>query len=126
MEEITAEWLRKAIADLRSAKIEFANPPPNHDLICFLSHQCIEKSFKAFLQDNRVRFSKTHDLILLFEQVIKFVPEWEYLNVELLGIRSFHVEFRYPGESATHEEAHISMTLASSVLELITSRLEKK
>ena len=55
---------------------------------------------------NKIRFEKVHDLLALMKLCLPLAPELE-LQKELLSyLNPFAVLFRYPGESATREEAH--------------------
>ena len=57
------------------------------------------------MQLKSIRFEKVHDLLALMKLCLPFVPELE-MHKELLSyLNPFAVAFRYPGESATREEA---------------------
>ncbi len=106
MNEILKEWIDKAEGDYHSALREFrARNFPNYDSAGFHAQQCIEKYLKAFLQIHNVRFQKTHDLLALMELCIPIYPEIG-MNTELLAyLNQFAINYRYPGEMATKEQA---------------------
>ena len=51
MMPMTREWLRKAEADLRSARRLFALKPTDHDVVCFHCQQAAEKFLKGLLHE---------------------------------------------------------------------------
>jgi len=106
MNELIKEWADKAEGDYHSALRECrARKHPNYDAAGFHAQQSIEKYLKAILQLKSIRFEKVHDLLALMKLCLPFVPELE-MHKELLSyLNPFAVAFRYPGESATREEA---------------------
>lgn len=99
-------WIAKAEGDyhdvLRGLR---ARRHPNYDGVCFHAQQCIEKYFKARLVEAGVPLPKTHDLARLLDLILPVEPLWETWRGDLNLLSSFAVEFRYPGESATKEDA---------------------
>jgi len=73
--------------------------------VCFHTQQCIEKYLKAFLQKHQIPFSKTHDLVILVKASLPKQPLWEAWIEEMDVLTRYAVLFRYPGESATREDA---------------------
>lgn len=110
MNEILKEWIDKAEGDFITAKREYrARKFPNYDAAGFHAQQCIEKYMKAFLQMHEIPFRKIHDLLALMELCIPVFPELE-LEKELLAYLSqFAVNYRYPGEFATKEQAKLAI-----------------
>ena len=124
MKPITPEWVVKAEADLVSAEREYrARKAPNYDAACFLAQQCIEKYLKARLQEASVPFGKTHDLVALLDQLQPVEPLWIPLKALLAPISAYAVMFRYPGQSATREEAKVAIERARRVRELARTSL---
>ena len=78
---------------------------PNYDSACFHAQQCIEKYFKGTLQKERVYFPKTHDLNVLLDMVLPSQPFWEVFRNDLKMLSVSALEVRYPGETATREQA---------------------
>lgn len=106
MKPLTSEWVEKAEADFISAQREFrARKQPNYDATCFFSQQCIEKYIKARLQEAEIEFGKVHDLVKLLELVSVVEKLWELYRPTFRPISAYAVNFRYPGESASKEEA---------------------
>lgn len=124
MNELTKEWVGKAEGDYNTAMREYrARKTPNYDAACFHAQQCIEKYMKARLQDARIPFGKTHDLIALLEICISVEPLWETFRTPLIILNRYAVEFRYPGESATREEAKEAVSIMQSLREAMRKAL---
>jgi HEPN domain-containing protein len=124
MKPLTGEWVAKAEADLGSAQREFrARSKPNYDLACFLAQQCIEKYLKARLQEASTPFGKTHDLEALLIQLKRIEPFWLALAPVLKKMSGYAVEFRYPGKSASKNEARDAIEWALHVRELARASL---
>ena len=64
MTPLAHEWVDKAEGDLATATRELgATDRPNYDAVCVHAQQCAEKYLKAILQEKRIRFPRTHDLV---------------------------------------------------------------
>ena len=100
MRPITREWVDKAEADFATARRELrVRKQPNYDAVGFHCQQCIEKYLKARLQQDRIVFTKTHNLRTLLELLLPSYQTWNVLSPDLLILNSFAVVYRYPGES---------------------------
>jgi HEPN domain-containing protein len=106
MKAETKEWVSKAEGDfsdvLRGIR---ARKNPNFDSVCFHAEQCIEKYLKARLVEAAQSFPKTHDLSKILDIATPLEPLWETWRADLNLLTSFAIEYRYPGESATREDA---------------------
>src|ERR1035441_6967469 len=95
MKTITQQWLDKAKLDL--LVIERLIDTENlGDMIAFHSQQCIEKCFKAVIEEFNIDFLKIHNLERLFAMIkphISFKIDLKTL-IMLDGIYS---DSRYPG-----------------------------
>ncbi len=124
MNELTKEWIGKAEGDYNTALREYrARKTPNYDAACFHAQQCIEKYMKARLQKAGIPFGKTHDLIALLELCIPVEPLWEAFRTPLIILNRYAVDFRYPGESATREEAREGVYIMQSLREAMRKAL---
>jgi HEPN domain-containing protein len=104
------EWVSKAEGDFVSAQREYrARKLPNYDSACFHAQPCIEKYMKARLVQARIHFPKTHDLGRLLDLVSPVEPMWEPYRLALNRVSYFAVDFRYPGDTATREDAKEAM-----------------
>jgi HEPN domain-containing protein len=106
MKPITAEWVGKAEGDFATVEREArARKNPNYDGVCFHAQQCAEKYLKALAVELDLPFLRTHDLVILLEQLLPVYPLWEVYRGDLAYLSEFAVSFRYPGESAERESA---------------------
>ncbi len=112
MNEELSEWIKKAENDYFSAMREYrARKHINNDSACFHAQQCIEKYLKAILVRNNIPFRKTHDLLLLLLKCTDRYPIWICWRDNVEWLTQYSVLFRYPGESATREDAKISIRI---------------
>ncbi|MEK7850923.1 MAG: HEPN domain-containing protein [Deltaproteobacteria bacterium] len=126
MNELTKEWVEKAEGDFNTALREYrARKAPNYDAACFHAQQCIEKHMKARLQNAGIPFGKTHDLIPLLELCIPIEPLWEAFRTSLIILNRYAVDFRYPGESATREEAKEAVSLMQLLRDAMLKHLSR-
>jgi len=106
MKRTTAEWVAKAEGDFATVERECrARKRPNYDGACFHAQQCAEKYLKARLCEADIRFAKIHDLVSLLESVLPLEPLWDAYRQDLAYLSDFAVAYRYPGESATRDDA---------------------
>ena len=106
MKPIAAEWVGKAEGDFATVERETrARKAPNYDGVCFHAQQCAEKYLKALLVEADLPFLRTHDLVVLLDQLLPLYPLWEVYRSDLAYLSEFAVSFRYPGESADRESA---------------------
>lgn len=113
MNGVLKEWIDKAEGDFVVALREYrARKLPNHDAVCFHAQQCIEKYLKAVLVKERIPVRKTHDLANLLQECLLNHPLWEAMRPDLERLSQNAAKVRYPGESATKEQARkaIEMT----------------
>lgn len=106
MKPVTAEWVDKAEGDWNAARqLNRVRKDPNYDGVCFHCQQCIEKYLKGRLVEAGVKFTKTHDLLMLLNLVLPIEPTWLVLSPRLNALNHFSVLYRYPGYDATKTDA---------------------
>jgi HEPN domain-containing protein len=116
MKAETAEWVAKAEGDFADAQRGYrARTHPNPDGVCFHVQQCLEKYLKARLVEAGVSFPKSHDLGRILDLIVPLEPLWEAWRRDFNLIASFAVEYRYPGESATKEDARRTFRLCRTL-----------
>jgi HEPN domain-containing protein len=93
------------------------------DEICFHCQQSIEKYFKSLLADRSLPIQKTHDLIILLDQLIPADSSLRSLRRGLKGITRYAVEYRYPGLNATARQARAAFEKTLLVRQEIRKRL---
>ena len=106
MDKLFAEWIEKAEEDFRAAtSLRRLRKDPVHNAVCFHAQQCVEKYLKAILDKNGIIVRKIHALTILLDQCTEVHPQLSTMREDMIRLSSYAVEFRYPGESATVEEA---------------------
>jgi len=124
MNEIVAEWAEKAESDYRVAERESrVRKTPSYDMVCFHTQQCAEKYLKALLTHRQIPFRPIHDLEVLLGLAIPASPDLEVIRARLLLLNDYAVDVRYPGESATKEEARAAVQAVRAVRALIRPKL---
>ncbi len=118
------DWVVKAEEDYEVVRALIRKRKPNvNNAVCFHAQQCAEKYLKAFLIRHRIAFPKTHDLLDLLELAKQADSTLELLRPDLAHLEPYAVEFRYPGEFATRQEAKRSVRVAARVREAFRNRL---
>jgi len=116
MNEELNEWVGKAEGDYFSALREYrARKHVNNDSACFHAQQCLEKYLKAVLVRHEIVFGKTHDLLPLLCKCLPAHPLWESWGDDVEWLTQYSVLFRYPGESATREDARKAVGIAKAM-----------
>jgi len=124
MNETVKEWIVKAQGDYATAGRELrATENPNPDAVCFHAQQSVEKLMKGLLIRLGVVPPKTHDLVQLARLLVGARPEWSWPAEELRFPTRASLDFRYPGESADHEEAARAFDIATRVRERLLAFL---
>jgi HEPN domain-containing protein len=123
MNEVVAEWVKKAEAGARTAEREAqATDGPNWDAVCFHAQQAVEKYLKAILQQRGISFPRTHDLVILLQLLEGRQRESPFRDdAELLT--TYAVEFRYPGESASADAANRAITAMRALRQHLRQQL---
>ncbi|MBM3130542.1 MAG: HEPN domain-containing protein [Chloroflexi bacterium] len=116
MNALAEEWIAKAEGDWRTANREMrVRRAPNYDAVCFHCQQCAEKYLKALLQKHGHHIPKIHDLNQLLEYCLPYDGTLELHRDLLKDLTRYAVEFRYPGESATKEDARTALHHAKTL-----------
>jgi HEPN domain-containing protein len=122
---LAAEWIEKAEGDFHIAERELrVRQSPNYDGVCFHSQQCAEKYLKAFLTQRQILFRPIHDLESLVNLVSPVSPDFELIRDLLLLLNDYAVNIRYPGESATKEEARTAVKAMRQVRAFVRAKLK--
>ena len=104
MNLLTEEWVQNAEEDYTMAR-RAQTPTPYPNSICFHAQQCIEKYLKAWLQEANIPIPRTHDLAELLRLSLPTHPMWHTWQTAFSEFRTFAVDARYPGYTATAEDA---------------------
>ena len=95
MSDMTKEWLGVAYDDLLTIEEIKDNAHLTH-IVAFHAQQCVEKSFKAILENKNIEFPNIHKLIRLH----KLIPiPIEISNFDFLTtLDKLYIDSRYPGD----------------------------
>ncbi len=120
-------WISKADKDLDEAEFLFKNERPLEDAAYFIQ-QAIEKYLKAFLISNGWEFEKTHDLVKLIKEAVKFDKSFEKFISAAEEITDFYIESRYPVSydvEYTTEEIMVYLGIAKEIGEAAKEKMGK-
>ncbi len=124
MKPLTSEWVAKAEGDFHSAVRELrARKDPNYDSSCFHAQQCVEKYLKAFLQEEAIKFSKTHNLTNLLTLAHPARPSLSLLQPQMTALNIYSVDIRYPGETADKAAAKSAVASCREARRVIRTAL---
>jgi HEPN domain-containing protein len=121
---LTLEWAQKAERDYAAITLHQQTEDLDFDIICFHAQQCIEKYLKAWLQEANTSHPRSHDLLVLLGLIVPTIPNWQAWKSDFLVIAPYAVEFRYPGKSATTENAKHVVQVCTEVRQAIRSELK--
>lgn len=96
MRKATVEWLRSAEMDLESVAqikhLEHLTP-----VAAFHAQQCVEKCFKAVLEEHSKKVPKDHSTLRLYGLIKDLISLDVDLGI-LTDLDDLYIEARYPGE----------------------------
>jgi HEPN domain-containing protein len=123
-QEEVQEWVAKAETDYKAA-IDLARrrKDPLPGAVCFHCQQCAEKYLKAFLISRKVPFPKVHDLIALKTLCVEEEGVFELIHDLLESLEGYDVAIRYPGETATVEDAREAVAAMKEVRWFVQAKL---
>jgi len=124
---LIAEWLDKAIRDLKSAKILLEHDCGN-DYVAFHCQQTIEKALKAMIIYLYATLESGHSLLYLCKKVIEKNNEYSKYIDSCMFVSQYYIETRYPNENAitvTNEEAKKCIDIAEEVLNAVLRDVKK-
>jgi HEPN domain-containing protein len=124
MKPLTHEWVEKAGGDFQvAAQIMRRRKQRIYDAACFHAQQTVEKYFKARLCEAGVVFPKTHDLAALLKLLLPLEPMWSAFLPQAHLLEDYAVDFRYPGDTATLEEARQALRNCKAIRREVRSSL---
>lgn len=123
MHALVAEWLAKAQADLHTATRELrVRRAPNYDAVCYHSQQCAEKLLKAFLVLNNVEPPYAHNLVEPLRLCHVRDASFEMIRLDLEAPNGYGVVIRYPGTTATKQDAADAVKCAQNVRNFVAAK----
>ena len=129
MKRASDQWLESAELDLGS----IGQIIPREDLTpiaAFHSQQCVEKCFKAVLEEYSEKVPKEHSTLKLYGLVRELIPIKADMEI-LTDLDGLYIESRYPGElgllpngKPTLADAQEFYNFAQNVYEQVKRMLE--
>ncbi|GBD88737.1 HEPN domain protein [bacterium BMS3Abin03] len=116
MKKQVKQWLKYAEVDLLSAE-KLLYDENLIQSVTFHSHQTVEKSFKALLENKNIRIPKTHDLERLYGLILKERIKLKLDEDILAQINDVYVDSRYPGDAGLIPQGIPSMEKAKEFFE---------
>lgn len=118
------EWVAKAEMDYESAlDLARRRAQPLPDKVAYDCAQCAEKYLKAFLIRHKHIFRRRHDLIELKNLCLDLDPDFRLIHESLATLNLWSSEIRYPGVSATVEEARDALNAIKQVRKFVRAKL---
>ncbi len=116
MRPSSCEWVRCAEEDfdVATALMRRRNRTAANS-IGFHAQQCVEKYFKARLDETGLNVPRTHDLMALLQLLLGVEPLWVSFAPSLRRLNDYAVKFRYPGQLATRVEAREALRACRAV-----------
>ena len=115
MKPTTKEWLKAAKDDLDAAQTLVLKPNLT-SLAAFHCQQCIEKCFKAVIEEKNIQFKKSHDLLRLQSLINLNLNDSE--NYLLAIINEVYIDSRYPGDQGLLPHGKPTQAEANSFISL--------
>jgi HEPN domain-containing protein len=103
---VVDEWIAKAKADYQGAvTLNRRRSEPLPDLVCYHCQQSAEKYLKAYLIKNGIIPPTIHDLSGMLRLCQRYDPTLAPLDADAGILNPYGVLIRYPGLSATADDA---------------------
>ena len=124
MNPLTLEWVESAEEDYIGMQQLQQAQHPLYNIVCFDAQQCVEKYLKAWLQEQNIPFPRTHDLQELLELVVPTMPMWRFWHPDFTLLSKHAVATRYPGVSATADNAEHAVHISTEVRQAVREQLK--
>ena len=131
MRKATEEWLMSARDDPETIGELVDNPRLTH-VVAFHAQQCVEKAFKAILEEREEEIPHVHNLVTLNERAGNPMQGEDGLDV-LDRLNQLYIKARYPGERGlfpagkpSQEEAQLFQRVARRNYEQTRERLQSR
>ena len=127
MRPLTIEWISTAEQDYRAAtQLWQKRDTTLASIVSFHCQQCVEKYLKARLQEADIAFPKTHNLTELLDLALPAEPLWSSFHASALGLTTYAVETRSPGDDVSPDEADKALAACKSFRQEIRRSLGLK
>jgi HEPN domain-containing protein len=109
MRRLTRAWVKKAEEDVLAAQVIHTQGLEARDAICFHAQQAAEKYLEALMQEQKIPFPKTHDLLQLLNLLLPTHTNLGSYRRGLKMLSRYAVDSRYPGFMANARQASASI-----------------
>lgn len=133
MKTLTQEWLKAGHDDLEVIQEILDREDLTH-IVAFHTEQCVEKVFKAILEEHRMDTPKIHNLATLYTLIAPFLTSEisEHVDIKILKrLNELYIDSRYPGEfgllpngKPTLQDAREFYQFAQDIYTTICARLQ--
>jgi HEPN domain-containing protein len=124
MSDEVVGWMQKAEADFANARILLRQRKTLlPDNICWSCQQSAEKYLKAYLVRHKLDYPRRHDLVQLRNLCADVDPDFNLLTNAIATLDQFGTDIRYPGVSATPEDARQSFDALKQVRAFVRAKL---
>jgi HEPN domain-containing protein len=126
MKQTTNDWFKAAEDDLLAAKT-LASDSRLTNVAAFHCQQCLEKSFKAVIEENENSTFKSHDLFRLQNAANIQLTDEELNLLEI--INEVYIDARYPGDLGILPHGKPSIVEVASFIDFceeISRKLKQK
>ena len=130
MKKITEEWLRSARDDLLVIEKILSEEHLTH-MVAFHSQQCIEKSFKAVIEEFEIGSVRIHNL----ERLLEIIRDHLIVDADpvlITMLDKIYIESRYPGDLGLLPDGKPPLTraakfhaLAWHIYETVSEKLDR-
>ncbi|NUO09630.1 MAG: HEPN domain-containing protein [Candidatus Brocadia sp.] len=126
IEHLVNQWIKIAERDLLTAKQGLEANEIVTDTVCFHCQQAAEKYLKAFLVQEQVEFSKTHNIMSLLNLCSSADKSFKEQLPEADNLTDYAVEIRYPDDwyEPTLEETKQAYEIALKVKNFVLKKLK--
>jgi HEPN domain-containing protein len=102
--DLAKEWLRYAQSDLNTANHMFYDVDPKEtEISCYHTHQCAEKSLKAYLISKNIDPPRIQDLVELNQLCTSRESSFLTMLQSCVFLNPYGVHVRYPNELAVDD-----------------------
>ena len=115
------EWISYAKKDLEAAKFLTNMHPQPLEIICYHCQQSAEKSIKALIIKSGIQIKKTHDLLLLLQD-LKNKIDINPIKIDCAELTNYSVITRYPynfGDSIDETRMKRAICSAEKILNFV-------
>jgi HEPN domain-containing protein len=125
--DLAKEWLSYAKSDLNTAKHMFDDVNPKEtEISCYHTHQCVEKSLKAYLISKGIDPPHNHDLVELNRVCTVHEASFTTMQQYCIFLNPYGVTVRYPNELVIDDSiAKLSIDYAEKVFWFCKALLEE-